>query len=92
MRELQPKLFRRAIAIVGDAQKLCTRLQVDPHSLQLWQEGRATSPGWVLQLVIDLIVEDDLARAAQDRRQQPRLQKPPEEKGPAGAATGPQSP
>ena len=92
MRELQPKLFRRAVEIAGGVQKLCTRLQVDPHSLQLWSEGRATSPGRVLQLVIDLIVEDDLARAAQDRRQQPRVQKPPEEKGPAGAASGPRSP
>jgi hypothetical protein len=58
----------------------------------LWSGARARAPAWVLQAVIDLIVDDDLARAAQDRRQQPRLKKPPEEKGPAGAATGPRSP
>lgn len=62
MRELQPKLFKRAVEIAGDAQKLCIRLH---------------------------IVEDDLARAAQDRRQQPRHQKPPEENGPADAVTAP---
>lgn len=92
MRGLQPKLFRRAVEIAGDAEKLCSKLHIDAHSLQLWSEARARAPGWVLQAVIDLIVEDDLARAAQDRRQQPRLQKPPEEKDPAGAATGPRSP
>jgi hypothetical protein len=92
VRELQPKLFKRAVEIVGDAEKLCTKLHVDAHSLQLWLEGRATAPGWVLQLVIDVILDDDLARAAQDRRHQPRVQTPPEESGPGGALTGRQSP
>jgi hypothetical protein len=92
VRELQPKLFKRAVEIAGDAQKLGNKLHVDPHSLHLWLEGRATAPGWVLQLVIDLIVDDDLARAAQDRRQQPRSKDPPDEKPPPGAITGPQSP
>jgi hypothetical protein len=92
LRELQPKLFKRAVEIAGDAAKLGTKLHVDPHALKLWSEGRATPPGRVLQVVIDLILADDLARAAQDRRHQPRIQKPPEESGPADAASGPRSP
>jgi hypothetical protein len=92
MRELQPKLFKRAIEIAGDAQTLCTKLRIDPHALKLWSEGRATPPGWVLQVVIDLILADDLARAAQDRRQQPRIPRPPEESGPADAVIAPPLP
>jgi hypothetical protein len=94
MRELEAKLFRRAVEIAGDAQKLCTKLHIEAHALQLWMAGRATPPGWVLHAVIDLIVDDDLARAAQDRRQQPRCRKPPEggEQGPADAVSGPRSP
>jgi hypothetical protein len=92
MRELQPKLFKRAVEIAGDAQRLCTKLHIDAHALQLWSEGRATPPSGILQAVIDLIVEDDLARAAQDRRQQPRPQKTPEENGPADGFTAPRSP
>ena len=91
LRELQPKLFKRAVEIAGGAPSLCTKLRIDPHSLKLWSEGRATPPGWVLQVVIDLILADDLARAAQDRRQQPRIQKPPES-GPPDTFTGPRSP
>ena len=86
MRELQPKLFKRAVEIAGDVQKLCTKLHIDTHSLQLWMEARATAPGRILQAVIDLIVDDDLARAAQDRRHQPRTPKPPDESGPAASA------
>jgi hypothetical protein len=92
LRELQPKLFKRAVEIAGDAPKLCTKLHIDAHALRLWMDGRATPPSWVLHAVIDLIVDDDLARAAQDRRQQPRHQKPPEESGPADAVSGPRSP
>lgn len=89
MRELQPKLFRRAVEIAGDTQKLCTKLHVDPHSLQLWMEARATAPGRILQAVIDLIVDDDLARAAQDRRHQPRLPKPADESAADSASVPP---
>jgi hypothetical protein len=92
MRELQPKLFKRAVEIAGDAQKLCGLLHIDPHALKLWSEGRATPPEGVFHAVIDLIVNDDLVRAAQDRRQQPRQPKPPEESGPADAISAPPPP
>jgi hypothetical protein len=69
---LQSKLIKRAIAITGDAKELCRRLGVNQHSLQLWLDGRATAPGPVFQALIDLILDDDLMRAAQDRRSQPR--------------------
>jgi hypothetical protein len=92
VRELQPKIFKRAVEIVGDTQTLCTKLHIDAHSLQLWMEARATAPGRILQAVIDLIVDDDLARAAQDRRHQPRAPKPPDESVPADSASAPPPP
>jgi hypothetical protein len=72
VKHLQPKLLQRAVEIAGSEEKLCDRLEVERHSFKLWSEGRATAPQEVLYAVIDLILEDDLARAAQDRRQQPR--------------------
>jgi hypothetical protein len=39
----------------------------------LWLSGRATIPADELHHVIDLILEDDIARAAQDRRSHPRM-------------------
>jgi hypothetical protein len=85
MRDLQPRLFKRAVEIAGDTEKLCSRLRVEPHALQLWIEARAAPPAWVLHRVIDLILQDDLARAAQDRRQQPRSHSPAENASPRPA-------
>lgn len=72
LHELQSKLIKRAIEITGDAKKLCRQLGADEHALQLWLDGRATAPSPVFQALIDLILEDDLARATQDRRSRPR--------------------
>ena len=73
MRRLQPKLLARAVEIAGSEGMLCTILGVDPHRLRLWLSGRATVPADELHRVIDLILEDDIARAAQDRRSHPRM-------------------
>src|SRR5688572_19462412 len=72
LHELQSKLIKRAIEIAGDANRLCRKLGVNEHARQLWVDGRATAPGPVFQALIDLILDDDLARAAQDRRSHPR--------------------
>jgi hypothetical protein len=74
MRHLQHKLLQRAVAIAGSEEKLCDQLGLERHKLKLWLDARATAPQEILHEVIDLILEDDIARAAQDRRQQPRQQ------------------
>jgi hypothetical protein len=74
MQPLQQKLLQRAVQIAGSEEKLCGRLGVQLHSLKLWLESRATARPEVLHELIDLILADDLARAAQNRRQQPRQQ------------------
>jgi len=73
VRTLQPKLLARAVEIAGSEGMLCTLLGVDPHRLRLWLSGRATTPADELHQVIDLILQDDIARAAQDRRGHPRM-------------------
>jgi len=68
-RELKARLFQRACDIVGGRERLALRLDVEPHALEFWLAGRATPPDRVFMTVVDLILEDDLARARQDRRQ-----------------------
>jgi DNA-binding transcriptional regulator YdaS (Cro superfamily) len=67
-RELKARLMQRACDIVGGRERLATRLDVEPHALEFWISGRATPPERVFMSVVDLILEDDIARAAQDRR------------------------
>jgi hypothetical protein len=57
---------------------------VEPHALELWLSGRATVPEWVFLVAVDLVVRDDLVRAAQDRRAAPR-----DDEGPSGNQIGP---
>jgi DNA-binding transcriptional regulator YdaS (Cro superfamily) len=68
-RELKVRLFARACDIVGGRERLATRLDVEPHALEFWLAGRATPPDRVFMAVVDLVLEDDIARARQDRRQ-----------------------
>jgi len=67
-RELKARLLRRACDIVGGRERLAARLEVELHSLEFWLSGRATPPERVFMTVVDLVLEDDIARAAQDRR------------------------
>jgi len=77
MLHLQPKLLARAIEIAGSEGMLCARLGAEPHQFRLWLAGRASAPADVLHKVIDLIVEDDIARASEDRRARPRRARDP---------------
>lgn len=66
--ELKARLLRRACDIAGGRERLATRLGVEVHALEFWMSGRATPPERVFLGVVDMVLEDDLARAAQDRR------------------------
>jgi hypothetical protein len=76
-RELRVTVLRRAADIAGGSAALRQRLNVEAHALELWLSDRATVPEWVFLLAVDLVVRDDITRAAQDRRTSPR-----EEQGP----------
>jgi hypothetical protein len=71
-RELRMTVLRRAAQIAGGSAALRERLNVEDHALELWLSGRATVPESVFLLAVDLVVRDDIARAAQDRRVSPR--------------------
>lgn len=71
-RELRVTVLRRAADIAGGSAALQQRLNVESHALELWLSGRATVPEWAFLLAVDLVVRDDVARAAQDRRAAPR--------------------
>lgn len=78
-RELRMTVLRRAADITGGSSALQQRLNVEPHALELWLAGRATVPEWVFMLAVDLVLRDDIARAAQDRRAAPREGREPPE-------------
>jgi hypothetical protein len=69
----QRQLLERAITIAGGATPLSVRLGVHEYALTVWLEDKATMPGRIFLALADLILEDDIARAAQDRRTRPRL-------------------
>ncbi len=68
----QRRLLERAIQIAGGIRPLSIRLGADEHSLVLWLDDKAAMPGRAFLALADLILEDDIARAAQDRRLLPR--------------------
>ena len=67
--ELKARLVQRACEIAGGRERLASRLGVELHSLEFWLSGRATPPERVFLSVVDMVLEDDIARAALDRRQ-----------------------
>ena len=80
--DLHRKLLERAIEIAGGKAPLCLRLGVERHSLEFWLAGRATPPDDVFFAATDLVLQDDVSRASQDRRKQHREMLPGDGEGP----------
>jgi len=68
----QGKLLARAAEICGGWTALCIRLGVEGHNMMLWVDAKARLPQDVFLKATDIVLEDDIARAAQDRRAAPR--------------------
>jgi len=75
--ELRRRALERAITIAGGAKELRRRFNLADHQLEFWLRGRAGIPDSVFDAAVDLILEDDIARAAQDRRDGPRAELKP---------------
>ena len=73
MLHFQGKLLKRAAEICGGWDLLRAQLGVSQESMKLWSDGKARLPDRAFLRVADLVLEDDIARAAQDRRNQPRI-------------------
>jgi len=69
---LIPSLIQRAAEMFGGMVCLAQHLQVPEHSLYLWSAGKARAPIRVVEVLVDLVLQDDIARASEDRRQEPR--------------------
>jgi DNA-binding transcriptional regulator YdaS (Cro superfamily) len=72
MLHFQSRLLRRAAEIAGDPAALAASLGVAEESLKIWMEGKAKMPDRIFLATADLVLEDDIARAARDRRVEPR--------------------
>ena len=76
------QVLRRAAEIAGDIRSLSGYLNEAEHSLSLWLGGQAI-PERVFLKAVDLVLKDDMARAAQDRRKSPRSEAATQEQGSA---------
>jgi hypothetical protein len=74
MQRLVPRLVERCADLVGGLDQLAARLHVPPHTVGFWLQGRATVPNEPLVKMMDLVLQDDIARAQQDRRKAPRVE------------------
>ena len=72
MQRLVPQLVARAADIVCGLEQLASYLGVPEHRVRFWRNGTATAPNHVVALLVDLVLKDDVARAEQDRRREPR--------------------
>lgn len=72
MLAMQGKLISRAAEIVGGLDALCARLDVQLPALHLWLQRKARLPDRVFIQLTDIVLTDDIARAAQDRRRTAR--------------------
>ena len=69
---LVPGLFQRAGEIFGGFPELAHHLRVPEHSVHLWALGKARAPAHIVVMLVDLVLQDDIARAREDRRHEPR--------------------
>ena len=73
MLAFQGRMLKRAAEICGGYNALCVRLGVNAYWLRAWLDGRSRLPDDVFLKAADIVLEDDIARAAQDRRINPRI-------------------
>lgn len=85
MLAFQGRMLKRAAEICGGYNALCVRLGVSELKLRAWIEARARLPEDIFLKAADIVLEDDIARADQDRRTRPRMSPP------SGAGTEPQA-
>jgi hypothetical protein len=69
---IRRRVLQRALEIVGGRSVLLARLGVAEHTLEFWLSGRALIPDRAFYVLVDIVLEEGVARAAQDRRTQPR--------------------
>ena len=74
MLAMQGKLIARAAEIVGGLEELCARLGVQRTAMHFWLQAKARLPDRIFIQLTDIVLNDDIARAAQDRRHSVRVE------------------
>jgi DNA-binding transcriptional regulator YdaS (Cro superfamily) len=69
---LRQQVLHRALELAGGRTLLCAMLGVSQSRLDGWLEGRLEIPDETFDAAVAMVLMDDLARAAQDRRAEPR--------------------
>ncbi len=72
MLDMQPRLLDRATEILGGEDALSERLGVPEAQVALWRSRQARLPDEVFLRIVDIVLRDDVERAADDRRKEPR--------------------
>jgi len=72
VQDLQTALVERAEKIEGGRTALAMRLGIPERRLALWAGGTLPVPAHIFLTLVDIVLRDDVARASQDRRQEPR--------------------
>ncbi len=65
-------LVQRAAEIVGGFAELCRLLGVSETRMGFWKAGRVRLPDPIFLRLVDLVLQDDIQRASNDRRQRGR--------------------
>lgn len=73
MLTFQARMLKRAAEICGGYAVLVGHLGVSEFKLRAWLEARSPLPPEAFLKAADIVLEDDIARAEQDRRQTPRV-------------------
>ena len=68
VQRLIPQLTARAAELMGGTDLLAAALGAQNHTVRFWIQGKASPPGDALSTMMDLVLQDDIARALQDRR------------------------
>jgi hypothetical protein len=78
MLHFQGRMLRRAAEIIGGYAELAAHLGVTEFKVRAWVEGKSRLPDDVFLKAADIVLQDDIARAAQDRRIKPRTDQTPQ--------------
>jgi hypothetical protein len=72
VQKLVPQLVERCAELLGGLDLLAAHVGVQAHTVRFWLHGRATAPNDCVVKMMDLVLQDDIARARGDRRKQLR--------------------
>jgi len=59
--QIRVRALRRAVELCAGVDKLASRLDVDPVQVVRWRDGLEEIPVWAFTVLVDVLIEADLA-------------------------------